>query len=1095
MIEGQAGSGRADDPSAHSPASLWAGLDPGQRDAPGTMANLKGLMDNVPVGIAITTPGAEGLVTDANATLWQMFGYDSEDAFLAAPASDHYADLGESRRFEDLCEQGPVTGYETRLKRKDGTVFWGSVSAMPQKTQSGEVRVLKVFQDITERKQQEFLLQGRNAELAARNRMIQTIFETFDLDERLDRILDEVMALAQVELGGIHLVEGNRVVLPAWRGLSDEFRAEVCYFRGDEIPNWMETPRVISERLDEQGAIPEFAKREGIQTWACLPLKAPTETGEEDAIVGTLMLASRRYQAVTEETLKGVWASANQLGIAIAHARLFHSAQERLIRLQVLREIDQAIIGQHTIRDILNIVLRNIPQHMGAEAVAVSLINGDPRRSRVFIMRLPNGTVIEEQAFDLAESLLEWLAVRREPVIIYNLAQDPRVQMHREQIREHKLVSYMGVPMVAHDQTIGLLHILTTRPRVFSDEDVSFFTTLAGQAAIAVANAQLLEDLKAAEEKYRHLAESAPDIIYRLRLLPQRSFEYVSPSATSITGYTPEEYYADYDLAFRNLDPDDRRLLEGGLQGKVQLDKPMVLRWQRKDGAVIWLEHRLAPTVDASGALVAVAGIARDITERKQAEQMRLAKEAAEAATQAKSAFLANMSHEIRTPMNAIMGFAQLLRRDPSLSPQQREGIEAIASASDHLLELINDILDISKIEAGRIRLNPAPFCLHDMLDKLEQMFRSRAEAKGITLAMERDDHTPEYILADEGKLRQVFTNLIGNAVKFTEQGGVAVRVSAAEVAATPDLLHVMVEIEDTGLGISEADQQRLFQPFEQASAGVKTGGTGLGLAISEKIVEMMGGEIRVESEWGRGSCFRFHVVVQPCEAGLQEKEARHRSVIGLPADVGPVRVLIVDDVPDNRTLLAALLKPVGFQVEEAANGQEALHVVERWSPHVVFMDIRMPVMDGYEATRIIHATEAGRATRIIAVTASALDDAELKTKQAGMDAHIRKPFRAEEIFASLERLLDLRFVYEDEKDGGGDDTPRLALTREAMAALPTDLLDGMRQALEMGDMGSLVELTGQIETANPAAASALRALADQYRYETLARLLSTGDD
>ena len=321
------------------------------------------------------------------------------------------------------------------------------------------------------------------------------------------------------------------------------------------------------------------------------------------------------------------------------------------------------------------------------------------------------------------------------------------------------------------------------------------------------------------------------------------------------------------------------------------------------------------------------------------------------------------MSHEIRTPMNAILGFAQVLERDPSLTPQQAEHVRIIARSGGHLLHLINDILDMSKIEAGRTTLNEVDFCLHDLLSDLELMFRSRADAKGLQLLVERDESVPRYVTADEGKLRQVLVNLMGNAVKFTETGGVAlrVRVEAVEGKTVEDKasLRLMAEVEDTGPGIPDTDMYQIFDPFQQAATGVKAGGTGLGLAISRKFVEMMGGELTVTSQVG-ASCFRFNALLAQAGDIAEQEKPVLPCVVGLEPGTGPFRILVVEDIPDNRTLLCELLRPVGFEIEEASNGVEALDVFNRWSPHAILMDMRMPIMDGYEATRRIKATAAG---------------------------------------------------------------------------------------------------------------------------------------
>ena len=482
------------------------------------------------------------------------------------------------------------------------------------------------------------------------------------------------------------------------------------------------------------------------------------------------------------------------------------------------------------------------------------------------------------------------------------------------------------------------------------------------------------------------------------------------------------------------------------------------------------------------------------LAERRRAESDRIARQAAEEASRAKSAFLSNMSHEIRTPLNAMLGFAQILERDGSLTPRQKEMIHTINRSGQHLLNLINDILDMSKIEAGRLELNPVDFCLHDLLEDLEMMFRSRAEAKGLQLLMERADDLPRYVHADEAKLRQVFINLVGNAVKFTKTGGVAVRVRAEtlERNSTQDthLLRLVVEIEDSGPGIAADELELIFEPFRQSAAGRDAGGTGLGLAVSRRLVELMGGSIGVRSELGKGSCFFFQVPVKLAAGAAQEVLASMRQVVGLEPGTGPFRILVADDRKDNRDLLRALLEPLGVEVKEAANGQEALDLFEGWSPHAVLMDMRMPVMDGYEATRRIKATEKGRITPVIAVTATAFEGAKREVMATGVDGYVRKPFRAEEIFAVLGKCLGLRYVYAEDTGQAAKDTNVGPLTSEDLAGLPEALRRDMLKAVEDGDMAELRALIAQIRETDAGMASKLKNLADQYDYEGLSRVL-----
>jgi CheY-like chemotaxis protein len=478
----------------------------------------------------------------------------------------------------------------------------------------------------------------------------------------------------------------------------------------------------------------------------------------------------------------------------------------------------------------------------------------------------------------------------------------------------------------------------------------------------------------------------------------------------------------------------------------------------------------------------------------KRAELDRIARAVAEEANRAKSLFVASMSHEIRTPMNAILGFAQILERDPSLSPEQVEHVRIITRSGAHLLRLIGDVLDISKIESGQITLNEAAFCLHDLLNDMELMFRSRVNAQGLQLLIDRDESLPRYVIADDGKLRQILVNLIGNAVKFTVTGGVTVRVCADAVEGKtgkdPEALRLMVEVEDTGPGIPDADICCIFDLFQQGEAGVKAGGAGLGLTICRKFVEMMGGELTVTSQVGKGSCFRFEVLLKPAAEIAEGGKPASRRIVGLEPGTGPFRILVADDAPTNRALLCALLRPVGFEVAEAVNGVEALDVFVQWSPHAVFMDMHMPVMDGYEATRRIKSTEAGRSTPVIALTAIILEGSQTQIMAAGVDTYLRKPFQAEELFEVVGKCLDLHYVFADEPDKTLSHPKPASQMQAVPIALPNELIQAMRQAVEEGDIDRLTKLIVQVEKLDGAKSCVLQALADEFDYEKLGQWL-----
>jgi CheY-like chemotaxis protein len=464
------------------------------------------------------------------------------------------------------------------------------------------------------------------------------------------------------------------------------------------------------------------------------------------------------------------------------------------------------------------------------------------------------------------------------------------------------------------------------------------------------------------------------------------------------------------------------------------------------------------------------------------------------------------MSHELRTPLNAILGFAQLMGRDANLNLNQQENLEIINRSGEHLLGLINEVLDLSKIEAGRMRLQEGSFDLYRLLDGVEEMFRMRAEKKGLELRSRRAADVPRYVWMDEGKLRQVLMNLLGNAVKFTEAGGVTLRVGAVPLGEEmAEGFSLVFEVEDTGPGIDAGELETLFVPFEQTASGWQSQeGTGLGLAISQQYARLMNGELSVSSpvlpprgSGGPGSLFRLEVPAAVAHASAVDLEQPERRVVGLAPGQPVRRVLIVEDNWANRRLLVQLLEPLGFEVREAVNGEEAVEMWEEWSPHLILMDMRMPVMDGYEATRRIKATTKGQATVVVALTASALEEDRAVILSEGCDAFVRKPFREAELFAVFADLLGVRFQHEDRpavlpsRAGApprkGPPTDALAT---AMVALPDDLVSELEKATVRGDLDKISSSIEKIGDEDGVLADALADLAQEFDHDAILALI-----
>ncbi|MEG4968382.1 ATP-binding protein [Microcoleus sp. B6-A1] len=521
--------------------------------------------------------------------------------------------------------------------------------------------------------------------------------------------------------------------------------------------------------------------------------------------------------------------------------------------------------------------------------------------------------------------------------------------------------------------------------------------------------------------------------------------------------------------------------------------------------------------------------------------ELAIAKDKAEVANQAKSTFLANMSHELRSPLNAILGFSQLMTRSQTLSPEHQENISIIRSSGEHLLTLINNVLDLSKIESGRTTLNPHKIDLYRLLNDLEDMFQLKADDKHLQLVFDRSPDVPQYIETDELKLRQILINLLNNSLKFTHEGGVAVRVSKEslgrnqqaeggniehsevspntelsainglkisqfsqsnnQIIATPNddsastssfFLHF--EVEDTGPGIATKELDDLFEPFVQTKTGKDSQeGTGLGLPISRKFVELMGGKMSVCSTVGKGSNFKFDIQVIAVNAADIESPKPSRNVIALEPNQPTYRILIVDDKPLNRQLLIKILSPLGFELKEATNGQEAIEIWESWEPHLIWMDMRMPVMDGYEATQYIKSTIKGQATAIIALTASVLEEERAVILSAGCDAFMRKPFREADIFDAMHKHIGVRYIYEDpaQSDLSAIKEGDRAMSAADFVKLPDSLVADLKLAILNADMDLIDTLSEQIRLKDAVTAGAIANCIENFEYDKVLNLIS----
>ena len=528
-------------------------------------------------------------------------------------------------------------------------------------------------------------------------------------------------------------------------------------------------------------------------------------------------------------------------------------------------------------------------------------------------------------------------------------------------------------------------------------------------------------------------------------------------------------------------------------------------RYLRPDGQIIWGNLIVSAILDDGGAITGAISMVEDITKRKQTEAaLAEAKKAAEAANRAKSEFLANMSHELRTPLNAILGFSELMTRDPNLSPTQAENLSIINRSGEHLLGLINDVLDMSKIEAGRTILQEHEFDLHKLLNDVGDLFHLRATDKGLTLNMTRAQGVPRFVHADESKLRQILINLIGNAVKFTAAGSVDLVVEPVDPQAADTVCLLRFTVQDTGPGIPANELDTIFEPFVQSATKRSVlEGTGLGLPISRQFVRLMGGDLTVFSPGVPGEGSRFAVVLPLRLAqDMQITDASglpNQHAIGLESDQPEYRLLVVDDLAETRKLLMEMLTHLGFAVRTAENGLDAIHVWEEWQPHLILMDMRMPVLDGYEATRRIKATPQGKNTVIIAVSASVLKEDVVTMLADGCDDIVHKPFRENEVVAQLVKYLGVRMRYQVDQpvDLSAAQAAHAPEVRTAfdLSGLPDRWIADVRYSATVGDTEKIRQLATDVKETQPVLADMMCTWVDDFNYDAIIAAITTAKE
>lgn len=754
----------------------------------------------------------------------------------------------------------------------------------------------------------------------------------------------------------------------------------------------------------------------------------------------------------------------DEKGNVIYYEGILKDVSERKKR-KILLKISEEGYKIHELKDFNKFIMNELGQLIDTTNFYIAFFNKD--RETISIPFI-SGEDAEEE-FPVGKSMTGYLIKNGKPLLIKSKEYKNLIASGKIELIGTFPKVWLGVPLVVDNQVIGAIVVQSYDDKnAYQKGDIELLEFVSSHISLAVQRKKIEQEIAVSKQILRKVLDNIPIKVFwkdnELRFLGcNKAFckSIEIDNENEVIGKT------DFDFCEKNnaeiYERDDKSVMKSGIP-KLKYQEFLVLNGKKR-----WITTSKLPFFDKNNKVIGIVGTSEDITERKETEiKLKNAIEEANAANLSKSTFLSNMSHEIRTPMNAILGYSQLLQDDDNLTKTQQENLKTINRSGEHLLELINDILDMSKIEAGRVTLKQTDFNFTALLKEVEQLFKLKAEQKNIDFTFKLDEKIPKAIVADESKVKQIIINLIGNALKFTSKGFVKVTVKVG-------LNNIMsVKIKDSGKGILKEEQETIFKPFEQAKkGGTVKGGTGLGLAISKKLSNLMEGDILVDSDQGKGAEFQFSFKYSVGNESELAENFKMLKVKALNPKMKGLKVAIVDDRFENRDILYKKLNPLGFDTRMAENGQESVDLYKEWKPDIILMDVVMPIMNGVEATRQILelAKQNKHEVKIFVVSASALESEQKEIMEIGATAFIKKPVKFDELLAEMHEKSGVQFIYHNNNDEN---------TIEIINVKPEDIPEPIKlKLLDAAAEGDFMLLQDLVETLEKETNKSFKLIAD----------------